>query len=610
MLPRDSVLPKEADGKEIKYLKNTFKNWGKTVENKPAFTFFPHTLAGLRNIITWANDLGKRVRVAGYRHTWTHFYSQDNEVLISLMGNKEATELPVFHKPLDGSNPFQFVELVDKPFDEKGQNKHLCKVGPATTNEQFRRWVMNSLEKQGPQNAWTLPLNVIMVENTLGGTTTLACHGAGINNKTLSDLVTEIEFVNPKGELQKVGYKITDPEEKQIEGKQLIKTAAACFGMLGVVTSITVKLDQLTFARMQPIKPRLALAVPPPAGYVLPKSLPIPLMRGITADDLKQAEQDFISRCENDYYSEWFWFSLHNNCWVNTWKNNGDAKESKNYPSYVSSEAQETEEYLFELANKSVMRIMPAKCQTNFISDTAMDLLPDNKEIITPLIDALHFKRGIQNMLVQDMEFEIPIPALENGKPDWSICQKAWWDVITTVYEWLDKKGQIPMRLPLEMRIMGGSDITMAPQHGNKLGTCSIEVLTLDDGLVDKAQWQAFMQAIADKWSAYTDFQGKPLNVRPHWAKQWEGLTIQRHEEKRKDILEYIKQDAYKNEIPEFKRDLDLIAKQGGYTLSHLKMFSNPLLDKIFYEAKDEKNEEKSETNDEDETQYKCCGIF
>jgi hypothetical protein len=34
------------------------------------------------------------------------------------------------------------------------------------------------------------------------------------------------------------------------------------------------------------------------------------------------------------------------------------------------------------------------------------------------------------------------------------------------------------MRLTLEMRIMGGSGVTMAPQYGNDLGTCSYNVLS------------------------------------------------------------------------------------------------------------------------------------
>lgn len=125
----------------------------------------------------------------------------------------------------------------------------------------------------------------------------------------------------------------------------------------------------------------------------------------------------------------------------------------------------------------------------------------------------------IQNFPVRDVELEIPIPALESDptKPDWSIVQRAWWDAITLVYADMMKTGA--MRLTLEMRVMGPSDIIMAPQAGNKFGTASIEVLTNLAAGTD-GSWRPFVQTIVDAWSSYT-VNGKKLNVRPHWAKEW-----------------------------------------------------------------------------------------
>lgn len=50
--------------------------------------------------------------------------------------------------------------------------------------------------------------------------------------------------------------------------------------------------------------------------------------------------------------------------------------------------------------------------------------------------------------------------------------------------------------MPLELRIMGGSNVVMAPQRGNNLGTCAIEVLTLS---ATSDTWQPFAQAVVDK---------------------------------------------------------------------------------------------------------------
>jgi hypothetical protein len=68
------------------------------------------------------------------------------------------------------------------------------------------------------------------------------------------------------------------------------------------------------------------------------------------------------------------------------------------------------------------------------------------------------------------MEFQIPLPPLphDHTKPDLTFVRKAWWDVINLVYAAEHNKS--PLRLTLELRIMGASNIIMAPQYGNDLG--------------------------------------------------------------------------------------------------------------------------------------------
>src|SRR5262245_27240004 len=119
----------------------------------------------------------------------------------------------------------------------------------------FREWCLGNGKDDWQ---WTVPFNVIMVEITYGGSNAHICQGAGRHSTTLSDLVTSIEFVNARGELQTVDH------------PQLLKIAAGCFGMLGIVTAVTLKLDPMTYARMMPTAPRVALAVPPPANYATP----------------------------------------------------------------------------------------------------------------------------------------------------------------------------------------------------------------------------------------------------------------------------------------------------------------------------------------------------
>ena len=206
-------------------------------------------------------------------------------------------------------------------------------------------------------------------------------------------------------------------------------------------------------------------------------------------------------------------------------------------------------------------------------------------------------------MRVRDTEFQIPVPNLPNSEePDWSVIQRAWWDAIKLVYELSGKKppqgffkrvAQIfkrspvgdtrrtPMRLTLELRIMGGSKLHMAPQAGNKY-TASIEVLTVPDAQND-GEWQDFMQQLIGKWMSYTDATGKKLNVRPHWAKEWESLKFG-EAGKQIDAREYLRTISYKDAIPEFKETLATIGNEHGWTLKDIQArFSNELWDKIVY---------------------------
>ena len=85
------------------------------------------------------------------------------------------------------------------------------------------------------------------------------------------------------------------------------------------------------------------------------------------------------------------------------------------------------------------------------------------------------------------------------------------------------------------------------------------------------------MQDITKLWMSYKDSDGRPLNVRPHWAKQWQGITF-----RGRPAVRHLRNRAYAARIPEFRAGLHAIAKQGGYTAGDLRMFSNPLLDDLF----------------------------
>lgn len=115
-------------------------------------------------------------------------------------------------------------------------------------------------------------------------------------------------------------------------------------------------------------------------------------------------------------------------------------------------------------------------------------------------------------------QHQLPFASADSETPDLEVVRRAWWEAIIKTYEYIDT---CPMRMPLEMRIMGDSNVLMAPQRGNKAGTCSIEILTLESM---KDKWHDFAQKVLNAWMElrYRDRSNKePLNIRPHWAKEW-----------------------------------------------------------------------------------------
>ena len=80
------------------------------------------------------------------------------------------------------------------------------------------------------------------------------------------------------------------------------------------------------------------------------------------------------------------------------------------------------------------------------------------------------------------------------------------------------EKDVFAVDMALELRIMGGSDVLMAPQYGNKHGTLSIEPVSTR--IVHKEIWEDFKEELAKVWMSYKDFDGSLLLSRVHWAKE------------------------------------------------------------------------------------------
>ncbi len=343
--------------------------------------------------------------------------------------------------------PTELESISIVPGTPREPGNVFVRIGAACTNERLRRW---SIE----EDKYTLPFNTVMVEMTVGGTNGCICHGAGRASTTLSDLVRAVEYVDANGKLQ-----VVDKPEHLL-------AASGCFGLLGVITHLTLELSPMTYAVMEPQKLPVMRAIPLPPGMSI-DDIPPALRVQVTPEQRKADQEAFEKAANSSHYAEWFWFPFSEECWVNCWDTTTSRDGVYDYPSptsvFFSFVSQLTVNVLqfAPLLHELVSDLGLNEAAATLISQAGMLALPD-EEIKTYLPDALHFQRGVQNVRVTSTELEMPLqPRADDAHAvDYALGQQAWWDAILTCYRHADK---CPQRMPLEMRIMGGSEIIMAP---------------------------------------------------------------------------------------------------------------------------------------------------
>merc|ERR1711970_1026704 len=365
-LPEYQFTSTIMDGaREMRYIEETFENWGSTLlANVTVRTFFPRTVQGIQNIVKMAAAEGARVRASATRHTFNPWlWGVESNLQPGTSGNN--VDYVIAMLPLDISDHLAYArdhgswpedsELVyiEGPLDvweEEGKKHASAKFGASTLNLHYYDWAL--------ANNWTMPANTIMHYMSIGGVAMGTCHGGGIGHQTIADRIIEMEMVDSNGELQV----INDPE--------LLKVAAGSMGMLGIVTSITYKLDEMSYARYQPQHAEGGItAVLPPPGEPVPEES----IRHLT-----------------NYYSEFIQYPAHHGApgllWLNTWDNLGKA-------------------------------------------EVAVAMIDFDEPIVTTATEAMHFQRGLHYLSVKAAELIVPIPELENGEPDWRVVQEVVYDL-------------------------------------------------------------------------------------------------------------------------------------------------------------------------------------
>jgi len=560
-LPEYQYTTTILDGtREMRYIEETFENWGSTLlANVTVRTFFPRTVAGIQNIVRAAGKDGARVRASATRHTFnpwlwgvesnlqpgTQGHNVDYVVAMLPLEISDHLAYARDHGAWPGDSDLVYIEGPLDIWEEEGKKHAAVKFGASTLNLHYYDWAL--------ANNWTMPANTIMHYMSIGGVAMGTCHGGGIGHQTLADRIMELEYVDALGELQV----INDPE--------LLKVIGGSMGMLGIVTSITYRLDEMTYARFWPQHiPDGLESIVPPAGDPLPEQTLV-----------------FLT----NYYSEAIQYPRHHGApgvlWMNSWDNLGRAEDAISLIDHKEDEFQRSYIFLEDVANKGFKTIIEYFGSHEYLywlfgwitgSASSIAMNNWNTSKTTTATEAMHFQRGLHFMSVKAAELIVPIPELDNGEPDWRVFQEVVFDMQEVLHEFQDND-LYPVDLALENRMMSGSEMLMSAQYGNKW---SLAIEAASSPLVPEHIWEDFKNALAAKWKNYHDKDGNRLKVRPHWAKEFPHMVGEQ------DIYDYMR-EVYADQIPAYVEGVKHLMEVTNGNLTHtLKTFSTKYLDQIF----------------------------
>ena len=535
-------IPPDDINKAIRPFDKKFSNWSLTFHSNPREILLLKTKQDVIKFILKAKNENKKCRVTNYAHSFSPMFADDGQLLGKMLPDKwtelQPDDFPIkFNKELTRAwvpgYPLMFCQLIMN----KNENDYRIIVGGATSNALY----IQLCEKRFEEGLYEFPAeyaNVLQLYQSWPGTHCMSCHGSGINTTNISVYVERLNIINANG------------EEKIYKG-DILQKMASHMGLLGIVIELEIRMLPPYYGIYKPFYIDFEEAFPKPKN-----------MDPNDISDLDWLQKDV---CDN-WYNEYFWLPFQKDVYVNSFPMEKDAKDSTLYPpSKTVRRLQELLTSVNELINVgwpkdedsplAKLRTKALATATNFALETL------DKSVKMPAYNAIHFKYGIQNTRVLDMEFSIPMPRLKdkNGNdvldkegrtvPNCNIARHLWRQTRDTLERW-HKRKLYPMNLPLEMRIIRGNNFNLCTGNGVDF-VCTIEVLTTHGKKSSNDLFADFMQDLLNDWIKVYKSLDRHYGVkmcRPHFGKMWSGLKIEG-----KDIYEHLRK-SYQNDIKEFNQ--------------------------------------------------------
>lgn len=365
------------------------------------------------------------------------------------------------------------------------------------------RQVNDVLEAHG----YALPYNVVLESVRFGGLISTGSHGSGWNHQTLSDLVEWIEIVTAAGELVRF--------EASTHGEEVMSAARMALGMFGLVYRIKLRVQKSWVVRR--------------------------LDRRVSVTETLQHMHEWVPQHDN---MDIFWWPFQDRFWLKSWHRTDaptTAKPRRNPLENLSSQIE------CQLLYHTMSLLTPFPRLTRAISDTAFRFTPSQNDQVVDVVEAIHYRRGIERVLTGCLEVAFKLDA-DFANVRWAM------QLVIDETERLSKQGKFPFNLTMNVRFINNSNCLLSPAYGEG-HTCYIEILSR----THQPTWEAFSGQIAKEWLTLP-------HALPHWAKEYEYIP---------GVVPHIKREMAAN-LATFNR----IKTQLGVDPTH--MFVNDTLRDVF----------------------------
>ena len=448
----------------------SWRNWAGNLSSLPEEILKPVSLKQVQDLVR--NRNGNKIRSFGTGHSFSPLVVANGQTLVDLSNYLEGGR-KAWRWQKDGQD---FVSIL-----------------PSARWSEVRDALMT---KDSPLPRMYMPSTGALASINAVGFLAAGCHGTGWHEKTVSDFITEIEFVAADGEVH-VYSDATTPAD--------MPAARVSLGLLGIITRVTLRVE--------------------PVFKLLDEEIVVPTENIVGPNPSKTGGEistvNLHKLLVGNEYIELFWFpgsGFDGSIWMKKF-NRTDA-EMRDIPLRPDG-----------WIDKFASAVMSWTAENPIIWNI---LLPLTWNTIRDRCKAIEDKHGFvaeaprvffyadQAFPILDLEVAIPIPIKADGTWELRNVVEAWYAALNYAYK---EQGSFPLTTCLHARFTKASQSLLSPAYSANPEdrVCWIEILSAypkdepDPGKRSHAMkaHMAMIEEVVPKW--IKDGKG-----RPHWAKNWQ----------------------------------------------------------------------------------------